>query len=466
MLAQREAIEVVVTGEAAGLAAPPVTTFAELSGVLPEYVANSLAQAGIVAPVPIQQLTLPFTLRGFDVIGIAKTGSGKTLAFLLPAIAHVERQPPMQGTCTPYAVILAPVRELAVQIGEEANKILWHSGSPQHPKGLGCVALYGGGGAIRNQQLGELKKGWGQIIVGTPGRMMDFMSSGDVVFDRVVFFVLDEADRMLDGGFEDQMNEIASKVRTEKQTLFFSATWPMAVRKLAKAMCTAPPIRVSIGQMDADAGAGPTARSDILQEVVVFDGGPQRPWSDEVQNQIAAAKTGRMYAHLRACLADPNNKVLVFVNTKNMAYELADQLQKEGFAADYMFGSRSQNERAEIVRKFKIAELKLLVTTDVMARGLDIQGISHVLVYDCYGGIDDYVHRIGRTSRGFDSAPGHALVFFEFDPKYATMPDDIIGVLNSAGQPVPQDLQTISDEVKSGVRRAVYGQQKKKHKKW
>lgn len=204
-----------------------------------------------------------------------------------------------------------------------------------------------------------------------------------------------------------------------------------------------------------------------MQEVLVFDGGPKRPWSDEVLAHIADTKTARMYSHLRMCLANPMNKVLVFVNTKIMAFELADRLQKEGFAADYMFGSRSQNERAEIVRKFKNAELKLLVTTDVMARGLDIQGISHVLVYDCYGGIDDYVHRIGRTSRGFDdSAGGRALIFFEFDPKFATMPADIIGVLQSANQSVPPLLQTIADDVASGVRRAVFGHQKKKQKKW
>jgi ATP-dependent RNA helicase DDX5/DBP2 len=464
--AGRQVMEVVVKGETAGHMAPPISSFAELSTILPPYVTSSLAQAGIVAPFPVQQHTLPFTLRGFDLIGIAKTGSGKTLAFLLPAIAHCEMKPPMpQAHSAPSAVILAPVRELAVQIAEEANKILWASGSSSHPRGMGCVALYGGGGKVRQEQLNSIRKGYSHIIVGTPGRMLDFLQSGDLVLDRVVFFVLDEADRMLDGGFEDQMNDIAEKIRPERQTLFFSATWPAAVRKLAKNMCRSPPVRVSIGQCP-DEATGPSARSDITQEIIVFDGGPRRPWSDEDLARIANEKTARMHAHLRACLANPVNKVLVFVNTKTMAWELGEQLQKEGFAADAMYGGLSQNARAECVRKFKDAETKLVVTTDVMARGLDIPNISHVLVYDCYGGIDDYVHRIGRTARGLSGAVGHALVFYEFDPKYAQMPAEIITLLQGAGQHVPPLLQQIANDVESGVRKAVHGVQRKKQKKW
>merc|ERR1712216_189261 len=193
--------------------------------------------------------------------------------------------------------------------------------------GIGCVALYGGGGEGRNDQLYEMKRGYCQLVVGTPGRMLDFLQNGIMALDRVVFFALDEADRMLDGGFEDEINEIAGKIRPDRQTLFFSATWPAAVRKLAKNMCRAPPIRVSIGQTDGDTGAGPTARSDIVQEVIVFDGGPRRPWSDEVCDQISKEKTEKMNSSLRAWLSNPENKVLVFVNTKTMAADLAWQLQ-------------------------------------------------------------------------------------------------------------------------------------------
>merc|ERR1712048_764290 len=149
-----------------------------------------------------------------------------------------------------------------------------------------------------------------------------------------------------------------------------------------------------------------------------------------------------------------------------MAWEVSEQLRKEGFAADFMTANRSQNERHECIRKFKEGETKLVVTTDVMARGLDIPGITHVLVYDCYGGIDDYVHRIGRTARGFDGAAGHALVFYEFDPKFAAFPGELVTLLHGANQQIPPALQQIADEVANGIRKAVHGTQRKKQKKW
>jgi ATP-dependent RNA helicase DDX5/DBP2 len=282
-------------------------------------------------------------------------------------------------------------------------------------------------------------------------------------FDQVVFFVLDEADRMLDGGFEEQMDDIAATIRPSRQTMFFSATWPASVRKCAKNMCRAPPIRVSIGQAD-DGGSGPTARSDIVQEIRVFDGGPRRPWSDEDTDRIAREKSETMNTTLRMWLQDPSNKVLVFVNTKTLAYELGEQLKSEGFAAESMHGSMSQNARTEVVRKLKTGEAKLVVTTDVMARGLDIPNITHVLVYDCYGGIDDYVHRIGRTARGLSGATGHALIFYEYDPKYSDMPAEILKILEQTNQHVPPLLRQIANDVATGVRKAVHGQQRKKKK--
>merc|ERR1740121_478689 len=169
---------------------------------------------------------------------------------------------------------------------------------------------------------------------------------------------------------------------------------------------------------------------------------------------------------LREWLRNPSNKVLVFVNTKTLAREVGEQLASEGFAAAHMTSNRSQGERHECIRKFKEGETKLVVTTDVMARGLDIPGITHVLVYDCYGGIDDYVHRIGRTARGFDGAAGHALVFFEFDPKFAAFPGELITLLQSAGQNVPSLLSQVAGEVASGVRKAVQQRQRKKQKTW
>lgn len=149
-----------------------------------------------------------------------------------------------------------------------------------------------------------------------------------------------------------------------------------------------------------------------------------------------------------------------------MAREVADQLRSEGFSAACMSADLKQWERSNVIQQFKDNTLKLVVTTDVMARGLDIQGITHVLVYDCYGGIDDYVHRIGRTSRGLGGPGGHALVFYEFDPKFAQMPDEIIKLLEGAGQHVPPQLRQIADEVARGIRKSVHTKQTKKKKTW
>merc|ERR1711972_951249 len=376
------------------------------------------------------------------------------MAFLLPAIVHLEREGPMPyGEISPSALILAPVRELAVQIAEEANKLLWNSKSPQFPKGAGCVGLYGGGMTIRFRQIEELKQGYCQIVAGTPGRVVDLAISGDLKLERVVYFVLDEADRMLDGGFEEQMDAIAACVTPGRQTAFFSATWPVPVRKLAKRMCKAPPIRVNVGQSEEQESgdAGPAARNDIEQEIVVFD-------SDD-WNEVARQKRETLYAHVRELLKNPAYKILVFVSMKQMTWELAEKLNEEGFECDFMYGGRSQDARHEVVRKFKEAEIKLLVTTDVMARGLDIPNISHVVVHDSYGGIDEYVHRIGRTARG-PYGKGHALVFFEYDPKYSEMAGELIKVLEESNQVVPPELQRIAEEVKSGVRAVKY------QKKW
>ncbi|CAK0804187.1 unnamed protein product [Prorocentrum cordatum] len=403
------------------------------------------------SPMPIQQQALPLLLRGFDLVGIAKTGSGKTLAFLLPGVVHIEAQEPLDGAvASPIALVLAPVRELAVQIAEEANKLLAKSSaSARHPKGLGAVALYGGGARVRWDQLAELQKGWCQIVTATPGRACDFLQSGDLSLGRVTYFVLDEADRMLECGFEEQMGQIAGSIRSDRQTLFFSATWPAVVQKLASRMCHSPPVRVTVGQKQD--GDGPTARGDIVQEIVVLDG---MEWEE-----VDAKKQEIMYSHIRTLLQDPVHKVLVFVNTKNMSWEVAGKLTEEGFSAEFMYGGRSQDVRADIVRKFKEGEIKLLVTTDVMARGLDIpHDISHVVVFDCYGGIEEYVHRIGRTARG-PYGRGHALTFFEYDPKYSGMASELLEVLQQAGQPVPPELQRIADEVASGERKVV-------RKKW
>lgn len=449
---KRESMEIIVMGETKRSCTPPISSFEELAGVLPQYVMTALSEAGMLSPMTIQAQTLPFVLRGFDLIGIAKTGSGKTLSFLLPAIAHVEAGEKIawgsEGPATPIALVLAPVRELAIQIAEEANKLLTQSKSDKHDYGIGAVALYGGGARHRNMQVKDLQRGWCHILAATPGRVCDLTTSNDLSLSGVTYFVLDEADRMLDSGFEEQLDTIGGALRPDRQTLFFSATWPAVVRNCARRMCHTPPIKISVGQQEES--SGPTTRGDIVQEIVVFDG-------DLKDNE--AQKKELLNAHLRTLLANEEYKILVFVNMKNMAWELAGQLNEEGFKADFMYGGRSQDARKEVVDKFKVGEIKLLVTTDVMARGLDIPGISHAVIFDCYGDIDEYVHRIGRTARG-PYGCGHALTFFEYDPKFADMAGQLVDLLTTSGQVVPEKLQQIADEVANGQRERKYKKQK------
>eukprot|EP00811_Abedinium_folium_P026754 NODE_3977_length_1953_cov_9.357612.p1 GENE.NODE_3977_length_1953_cov_9.357612~~NODE_3977_length_1953_cov_9.357612.p1 ORF type:complete len:249 (-),score=82.04 NODE_3977_length_1953_cov_9.357612:385-1131(-) len=239
---------------------------------------------------------------------------------------------------------------------------------------------------------------------------------------------------MLECGFEDQVNTIAKGVRPDRQTLFFSATWPPAVQELAKRMCEAgsTPVRVLVGQRDE--GGGPSTREDIIQEVVVFD--------DPTWDQRDAGKQELLYAHVREVLETPEHKLLVFVSRKTLADDLCKRLWAEGFQADAMHGGRTQDRRLAILDEFRVHKLRLLVCTDVMGRGLDIPGISHVVLYDMCE-VDDYVHRIGRTARG-PYGKGHALTFFEFDRKWPDLPVKLCEVLASSGNEVPAELQALA----------------------
>jgi len=439
MQSMREELEIGIDG-GDGCDFPPVVAFEELAGVVPDYALQALTGQGIEAPMPIQAQSLPLVLAGNDLIGIAKTGSGKTLAYLLPAIVHIEAQEPLQrGAPTPIALILAPVRELAVQIAEEAQKVCQGSTAENHPQGIGSTCVYGGGASNKGWQIAALRKA-AHIVAATPGRLVDLLSSRDLSLERVTYFVLDEADRMLECGFEDQVGAIASQVRPDRQTLFFSATWPWEVQQLAQKMCheESRPVHVRVGQKED--GSGPTTRQDIIQEVVVFD---EPTWEERDHN-----KQELLYMHLREVLASPAHKALVFVSRKTLADELCNRLWSEGFATHSMHGGRSQDSRLDILEGFKTGDTKLLVCTDVMSRGLDIPGISHVVIYDM-GDIEDYVHRIGRTARG-PYGEGHALTFFEYDRKWPQLAGELLEVLQASEQDVPEDLTWIAQEVAAG----------------
>lgn len=433
--------EMLIDVEGQGTGFPPILSFQELDGVLPDYVSEALDGMGIEAPMPVQAQALPLILSGKDVVGIARTGSGKTLAYLLPALPHIEAQKPLErGSSTPICLVLAPVRELAVQIAEEAKKLVGSSNSGNHKRGLGAVAIYGGGSGNKGWQVQALREGC-HIVAATPGRLVDLLSTHEIGLSRVTYFVLDEADRMLDDGFGDQVAEINKNIRPDRQCLFFSATWPPQVQNLAAEMCSsqADPVRLTVGQHESGIA---TTREDIVQEVVVFD---EPNWEDRDKS-----KQELLYAHLREVLSDRRHKMLVFLSRKTLCDEMVNRLWAEGFKCQSMHGGKSQDSRLDILDQFKNDKLKLLVTTDVMGRGLDIPDISHVVVYDM-GEVEDYVHRIGRTARG-PYGKGHALTFFEYDRKWPLLAGQLLEVMEQSGQEAPDDLVRIAQEVENGER--------------
>lgn len=437
--AMRAEMQIQVEGK--GCAYPPITTFQELDGIIPDWCMEAINAQGFEAPMPVQAQALPLALSGHDLVGIAKTGSGKTLAYLLPAIVHIEDQKPVaKGSSAPICLILAPVRELAVQIAEEGQKLLGSSSEGKHPKGLSSVAIYGGGSSNKGWQIDALRKGC-EIVAATPGRLVDLIEGHQISLARVTYFVLDEADRMLDEGFGAQVNEINRNIRADRQCMFFSATWPPSVERLAGKICQngSEPIQLTVGQNEE---GGPTTREDIVQEVVVFD----EPTWDERD----AAKQELLYAHLREVLSHKQHKMLVFLSRKNLCDTMVNRLWAEGFKCQAMHGGKSQDSRLDILDQFKRNQLKLLITTDVMGRGLDIPDISHVVIFDM-GEIEDYVHRIGRTARG-PYGKGHALTFFEFDRKWPNIASDLLRCLEESEQEVPEDLARIAQEVANGER--------------
>mmetsp|Transcript_93732 Transcript_93732/g.201187 ORF Transcript_93732/g.201187 Transcript_93732/m.201187 type:complete len:792 (-) Transcript_93732:46-2421(-) len=420
-------------GETGAADLMPLTSFEDLNSILPDYILAALEEHGLETPMPIQAQALPMVLSGMDLIGIAKTGSGKTMAYLLPAIVHIEAQEPLaKWATTPIALILAPTRELAVQISEEAQKLVPGSKAGNHKSGLGACCLYGGGSSSKGWQVAALQKGC-HIVAATPGRLVDLIETGEVSLSRVTYFVLDEADRMLENGFEDQVGTIAAAIRPDRQMLFFSATWPKEVQELAGSFCGSGtlPARVMVGQLEE---GGPVSRQDIVQEVVVFD--------DPTWEERDMKKQELLYAHLHEVLSVEEHKALVFVSRKTLADEMVNRLWKEGISADAMHGGRGQDMRLAVLEEFKRGNTKLVVTTDVMGRGLDIPDISHVVLYDMCE-IEDYVHRIGRTARG-PYGEGHALTFFEFDAKWPNLAGELAEVLVQSEQEVPEELEALA----------------------
>ncbi|GAY35582.1 hypothetical protein CUMW_017180 [Citrus unshiu] len=361
--------------------------------------------AGFSSPTPIQAQTWPIALQGRDIVAIAKTGSGKTLGYLIPAFILLRQlhNNPRNG---PTVLVLAPTRELATQIQDEANKF-------GRSSRLSCTCLYGG--APKGPQLRELDQG-ADIVVATPGRLNDILEMKKIDFGQVSLLVLDEADRMLDMGFEPQIRKIVNEMPPHRQTLMYTATWPKDVRKIASDLLVNP-VQVNIGNVDELA-----ANKAITQHVEVV---PQMEKERRLQQILRAQERG--------------SRVIIFCSTKRLCDQLARSIGRN-FGAIAIHGDKSQGERDWVLNQFRSGKSPILVATDVAARGLDIKDIRVVINYDFPNGVEDYVHRIGRTGRA--GATGVAYTFFsEQDSKYAT---DLVKVLEGANQHVPPEVRDMA----------------------
>mgnify|MGYP006273018827 CR=1 FL=1 len=342
----------------------PTHTFADFD-VHETLKANILAKK-FTTPTPIQDQAIPHILEGKDVVGIANTGTGKTAAFLIPLINKVLTHKDEQ------VLIIAPTRELAIQIEEELKNLAYN---------LRLFSVCAVGGAPIFKQIKQLQKP-NQFIIGTPGRIKDLVERKKIHLNHFNTLVLDEADRMLDMGFVDDMRFIAQNMKDDRHTLFFSATMSKEIEKLINAFLT-DPVHISVK-------TGDTAKN-VEQDVV------------------KVRKDNKTEALHDLLIQKDFTKVIVFAATKRMAENLARDLTKRGFTAESIHGDKTHGQRQRALKKFKTNESQVLVATDVAARGLDIDQVSHVINYDVPQTYDDYVHRIGRTGRGENR--GKALTF-------------------------------------------------------
>jgi ATP-dependent RNA helicase RhlE len=337
---------------------------------------SALSAQGIHTPTPVQEQAIPAALSGRDILGSAQTGTGKTVAFLLPGIETLAKRGPSRE---PRMLVLAPTRELVVQIADEAKKLAHHTN-------IRILAIFGG--ASIKQQIDKLSKGV-DILVATPGRLIDLMGRGRVRFKHIELFVLDEADRMLDMGFLPDIKKIVASMPTNRQTMLFSATLPQPIVSLANRFLK-DPLRVEIN----------TAQPPQAIDQVLF------PVPKHLKLQLLT----------QLLQSETVESALVFTRTKLEADIITRQLREAGLSVGEIHGDFSQKLRTRALEKFRTGKVRILVATNVAARGLDISGITHVINYDTPDEAENYIHRIGRTGRVDASGEAWTLVTPEDEP--------------------------------------------------
>lgn len=375
----------------------PITDFAALKVDL--RILATLDQ--LEHPTPIQAATWPYLLNGNDVVGVAETGSGKTLAFGVPLGNMLAAEPSRKGV---FALVVAPTRELAMQIEASLEPIIAATG-----KKLLCIY----GGVTKYQQQMEARKA--SLVVGTPGRIIDLLNDGSLSLSKIKYFVLDEADRMLDRGFEPDIRAIMGHATNPHQTVMFTATWPPEVRQLAIQFLDSEFVRVTIGESE-----GLTANRRIEQHVHV----------------ISPNEKERYLFELLEKYAQHDSKVLVFVLYKKEAERVEQAIRRRNYRVAAIHGNLTQNLRTQALHDFRSGKCNILLATDVAARGLDIPNVSVVINMTFPLTVEDYVHRIGRTGRAGKTGIAHTL----FTEQEKNLAGALTNVLKSTDQPVPDDL--------------------------
>ncbi|MGH0141727.1 UNVERIFIED_CONTAM: hypothetical protein FKN15_031684 [Acipenser sinensis] len=376
----------------------------------PTYVMDVITKQNFTEPTPIQAQGWPVALSGKDMVGIAQTGSGKTLSYLLPAIVHINHQPFLEHGDGPICLVLAPTRELAQQVQQVAAEY-------GRASRLKTTCIYGG--APKGPQIRDLERGV-EICIATPGRLIDFLEVGKTNLRRCTYLVLDEADRMLDMGFEPQIRKIVDQIRPDRQTLMWSATWPKEVRQLAEDFLK-DYIQINVGALQL------SANHNILQIVDVCN-----------DNE----KDDKLLRLLEEIMSEKENKTIIFVETKRRCDELTRKMRRDGWPAMGIHGDKSQQERDWVLNEFKYGKAPILIATDVASRGLDVEDVKFVINYDYPNSSEDYIHRIGRTARS--SKTGTAYTFFT--PGNFKQANDLVSVLREANQAInPKLLQMVGD---------------------
>jgi ATP-dependent RNA helicase RhlE len=354
---------------------------------------KAVSAEGYETPTPVQEMAIPPLLKGRDVIGVAQTGTGKTAAFALPVIQLMTRKP-THGRKFIRALVLSPTRELAAQIGERFVAYSRHL-DVRH------LVIFGGVG--QNPQVRSLRRGV-DVLVATPGRLLDLINQRHIDLGRVEFFVLDEADRMLDMGFIRDIRKVLKLLPSRRQNLLFSATMPQAITNLA---------------------------GSFLRDPVTVDVSPDEIMVDRIEQQIMFIRKGDKRHLLADIIVDESvERGLVFTRTKHGANRLVKQLDMEGIRAEAIHGNKSQTARTKALAGFKSGQIPILVATDIASRGIDVEGITHVFNYDLPNEPESYVHRIGRTARAGKSGISYAFCD-ETESGY------LVGIQRFTGREIP-----------------------------